>query len=109
VLHREAKRIDADIQNLLDTVRITDTGIKPHLAWIDPADSFNAAIRQRGERLARHRLKVDIDPDLPLLHVDPVLLEQAVGQIIGNAAKYAPPDSDIAIVARADREHVVGD
>ena len=28
-MHREARRLDNDIQNLLDTVQITDTGIKP--------------------------------------------------------------------------------
>jgi K+-sensing histidine kinase KdpD len=106
-MHREAQRLDKDIQNLLDTVRITDSGIKPHVVWTDPADIFAAAIRQRSHRVAAHKLKVDIDPALPLLNIDPVLLEQAVGQIIENAAKYSPAGSDIAIVARAEREHVV--
>jgi two-component system sensor histidine kinase KdpD len=54
-----------------------------------------------------HKLKVDIESALPLLNIDPVLLEQAVGQIIENAAKYSPVGSDIAVVARAEREHVV--
>jgi K+-sensing histidine kinase KdpD len=106
-MRREATRLDADIQNLLDTVRITDTGIKPHFVWTDPADCFNAAIRQRADRLAVHRLKVEIDPELPLLQVDPVLLEQAVGQVIENAAKYSPPNSEIAIVARQQSGDVV--
>jgi len=106
-MHREAQRLDTDIRNLLDTVRITDSGIKPNLVWTDPADIFAAAIRQRSHRVAAHKLKVDIHPALPLLNIDPVLLEQAVGQIIENAAKYSPAGSDIAIVARAEREHVV--
>ena len=50
-MHREAKRLDNDIQNLLDTVRITDTGIKPVLEWTDPTDVITAAIRQRSHRL----------------------------------------------------------
>jgi two-component system sensor histidine kinase KdpD len=106
-MHREAQRLDTDIQNLLDTVRITDSGIKPHLVWTDPAEIFAAAIRQRSHRVAAHKLKVDIHPGLPLLNIDPVLLEQAVGQIIENAAKYSPAGSDIVMVARAEREHVV--
>jgi two-component system sensor histidine kinase KdpD len=106
-MHREAKRLDNDIQNLLDTVRITDSGIKPHVVWTDPADILAAAIRQRSHRVAAHKLKVDIEPALPLLNIDPVLLEQAVGQIIENAAKYSPAGSDITVVARKEREHVV--
>src|ERR1700730_12599037 len=106
-MHREAKRLDSDIQNLLDTVRITDTGIKPHLVWTDPADIFTAAIRQRSHRIAAHKLTVDIDPKLPLVNVDPILLEQAVGQLIENAVKYSPVGSDIAIVARAEHGQVL--
>jgi two-component system, OmpR family, sensor histidine kinase KdpD len=52
-MHREARRLDNDIQNLLDTVRITDTGTKPVLEWTDPTDVITAAIRQRSHRLCR--------------------------------------------------------
>jgi K+-sensing histidine kinase KdpD len=106
-MHREAKRLDTDIQNLLDTVRITDMGIKPHLVLTDPTDIFAAAIRQRSHRVTAHNLTVDIAPDLPLINVDPVLIEQAVGQIIENAAKYSPADTEIAIVGDLEGEDVV--
>jgi len=106
-MHVEAKRLDGDIQNLLDTARITDTGVKPHLVWTDPADMIAAAIRQRSHRIAAHKLNVDVDPKLPLVHVDPVLLEQAVGQLIENAVKYSPVASDITVVARVEEGEVV--
>jgi K+-sensing histidine kinase KdpD len=106
-MHHEAKRLDNDIQNLLDTVRITDAGVKPYLVWTDPADIFAAAIRQRSHRIAAHKLSVDVDPKLPLVNVDPVLLEQAIGQLIENAVKYSPVGSGIAIVARAEDGQVV--
>jgi K+-sensing histidine kinase KdpD len=101
-MHLEAKRLEGDIQNLLDTARITDTGVKPRLVWTDPADILAAAIRQRSHRLATHKLSVDIDPELPLVNVDPVLLEQAVGQLIENAVKYSSGGAGIAITARVE-------
>lgn len=106
-MHQEAKRLDNDIQNLLDTVRITDTGIRPSLAWTDPADILAAAIKQRSHRVAAHRLKVNIDTDLPLVNIDTVLIEQATGQLIENAAKYSPAESEITIAARSEGDHVV--
>jgi two-component system sensor histidine kinase KdpD len=106
-MHLEAKRLDGDIQNLLDTARITDTGLKPHLVWSDPADMVSAAIRQRSHRIAAHKLNVDISPKLPLVHVDPALLEQAIGQLIDNAVKYSPAGSDVALVARTEEGEVV--
>jgi K+-sensing histidine kinase KdpD len=101
-MHHEAERLDNDIQNLLDTVRVTDSGIKPHLAWADLTDVLDAAIRPRQHRIAAHRLTVEVDPKLPLVNLDTVLLEQAVGQLIENAAKYSPAGSDIAVAARAE-------
>jgi two-component system sensor histidine kinase KdpD len=105
-MHREAKRLDSDIQNLLDTVRITDSGIKPVLEWADPADLVTAAIRQRSHRLDGHKLAVDIEEALPLLKLDSGLIEQALGQVIENAGKYSPVGSTIAIRVRAEADEV---
>jgi K+-sensing histidine kinase KdpD len=106
-MHLEAKRLEGDIQNLLDTARITDTGVTPRRVLTDPADILTGAIRQRSHRLASHRLTVEVDPKLALVNVDPVLLEQAIGQLIENAVKYSPVGSGIAIVARIEEGHVV--
>jgi len=39
--------------------------------------------------------------DLPLIHVDPVLVQQALVQIFDNAVKYSPAGSPITLAARA--------
>jgi two-component system sensor histidine kinase KdpD len=106
-MHHEAERLHTDIQNLLDTVRITDAGIRLRREWTDLADILSAAIRQRMRRTAAHRLTVNVDAKLPLVNVDPVLIEQAAGQLIENAAKYSPAGSEIAIVAGIEEGHVV--
>jgi K+-sensing histidine kinase KdpD len=106
-MHLEARRLEGDIQNLLDTARIADTGVKPRLVCTDPADILTAAIRQRSHRLATRKLSVDVAPKLPLVNVDPVLLEQAIGQLIENAVKYSPSGSGIAIAARVKDDEVV--
>jgi K+-sensing histidine kinase KdpD len=106
-MHQEAERLHTDIRNLLDTVRITDAGIRLRMEWTDPADILAAAIRQRVRRTAAHRLTVNVDPELPLVHVDPVLIEQAAGQLIENAAKYSAAGSQIAVAAGIEEGHVV--
>jgi K+-sensing histidine kinase KdpD len=106
-MHNEAERLHTDIRNLLDTVRITDAGIRLHKEWTDLADIVAAAIRQRMRRTGAHRLTVNVDPKLPLVNVDPVLIEQAAGQLIENAAKYSPAGSEIAVAAGIEEGHVV--
>jgi two-component system sensor histidine kinase KdpD len=98
----EAERLNTDIQNLLDASRISSEGIRPHLEWVDPADIVNAALERQKRRLAGHKIVVEVGGDSPLLYVDPVMVEQALGQIINNAATYSDAGSTIAITARSE-------
>jgi two-component system sensor histidine kinase KdpD len=50
---------------------------------------------------------LDLDSNLPIVHVDPAQVEQALVQVLDNAAKYSPVGSPILVAARADGETVV--
>ena len=48
-----------------------------------------------------------MDSNLPFIYVDPVLVEQAFGQIVDNAAKYSPPGSPITVAAKRNGRDLV--
>jgi two-component system, OmpR family, sensor histidine kinase KdpD len=98
-VRHEAERLNDDIQNILDASRITSAGVRPHLQWADVSDIVNAAVERQHRRLASHSLELDVRDELPLVRVDPVLVEQALGQVLDNAAKYSPVESLIRIAA----------
>ena len=75
--------------------------------WSDPTDIVNAALKQKERKLATHRVVLDVARDVPLVHVDTVLIEQALGQLLENAAKYSPPGSDIKVCSRGAEKSVV--
>ena len=102
IVRDEAERLDGSIQKLLDASRISSTGVRAHMAWADPADIVNAAVASQHRALSAHRVVLSLADDLALAYVDPVLVEQALCQIIDNAAKYSPAGSTIRIEA-ADR------
>ncbi len=97
----EATRLNDDIQNLLDATRISSDGVKPHAEWAEAADIINSAIERCRHRFGDRRVGIDLPPDLPLILVDPVLVQQALVQIFDNAAKYSPAGSKIEVIARA--------
>ncbi len=97
----EAERLNNDIQNLLDATRISSDGIKPRIEWADPQDIVNSAIERCRYRLTERHIARDLPADLPLVQVDPVLVQQALVQIFDNAVKYSAPSSQIAVSARA--------
>ncbi len=97
----EAERLNNDIQNLLDASRISSDGVKPHTEWADPADIIHSAIERCRSRLSDRHLVQDLPNDLPLIYVDPVLVQQALVQIFDNAVKYSQSGSQITVSARA--------
>jgi len=106
-VRNEAERLNDDIQNLLDATRISSNGIEPRNEWTDPADIINSAIERCRRRLKDHRLSLDVPPDLPLIHVDSVLVQQALVQMFDNAAKYSAPQSRISVRARVQDGQMV--
>lgn len=107
VVREEADRLNHDIQNLLDATRISSEGIRAKREWIDPADIVNVAIERRARTLAAHKLRVKISDGIPLFQGDPVLFDQAIGQVLSNAAKYSPPHSEIAVDISHENDQIV--
>ena len=107
VVREEAERLNHDIQNLLDATRISSEGIRPKREWIDPADIVNVAIERRVRTLGAHKVRVKIADSIPLFQGDPVLFDQAIGQVLSNAAKYSPPHSEIAVDIGHENDQIV--
>ena len=61
-----------------DATRISSDGIKPHIEWADPADILHSALDRCQHRMSQRKLALDLPQDLPLLRVDPILVQQAL-------------------------------
>src|SRR5262249_28838099 len=106
VVHDEAERLNNDIQNLLDATRISRGQVKARMEWIEPQDIINSALERRRRRLSSHTITVAMDANLPLIYVDPMLVEQAFVQVVDNAAKYSPIGSTINVAAERNGHDV---
>jgi two-component system, OmpR family, sensor histidine kinase KdpD len=107
ILRDEVDRLNNDVQDLLDAALISSKGVRLDCEWIEPADIVNAAVDRRQRLIADHRIHFDIPGELPFIYVDPIMLEQALGQILDNAAKYSQPGSAITIAARTESDSVM--
>lgn len=98
----EAMRLNSDIQNLLDAALITSQGLHSRRDWTDPTDIIDAAVERIRLRYPHRRIELNLSNNLPVLHIDPVLVEQALSQIIANAAKFSSPPSAIEVSANVE-------
>ncbi|HEY0107943.1 MAG TPA: sensor histidine kinase KdpD [Rhizomicrobium sp.] len=96
----EAERLDRFVGNLLDMSRLEAGALGVKVETADVKELVDAARKRLARRLAAHQLGLDIPDDLPAVLVDPLLVEQALVNLLDNAAKYAPPGSAIRIRAR---------
>jgi two-component system sensor histidine kinase KdpD len=94
-IQEEAERLNAFVANLLDMTRLQSGNLRVSSEPLLLAEIVSAAVR----RLERHKRNV---PLIAMhgnceLNADPLLLEQALYNILDNAVKYAAADGDIDI------------
>jgi two-component system sensor histidine kinase KdpD len=106
-ISEEVAELESHIQNLLHATRVSAGGLSPRPEWADPRDVINAAIRRRARRLAAHKVTIAFADDLPLVHLDSGLIEEACGQVLDNAAKYSPSGSNISVGVWAEAGQVI--
>ncbi len=96
-IQEEAERLNRFIANLLDMTRLESGAVEPNMSFIDLGEIVGSTLRRARKLLSNHRVETQIAPDLPMIRIDPVLLEQVFFNLLDNAAKYAPSGSTIRI------------
>jgi two-component system sensor histidine kinase KdpD len=93
----ESERLHRFIANLLDMTRLESGAMEPNCAPHFVGDIAGSALQRSAKILAHHKTEMTVASDLPMVRVDPVLLEQVLFNLLDNAAKYAPENSTIRI------------
>ena len=96
----EALRMNSLVANLLDMARLQAGPVRLRKEWQPLEEVVGSSLKSLGARLGRHPVKTGLAADLPLLEFDAVLIERVLCNLIENAAKYAPPGSEVSIGAR---------
>jgi two-component system, OmpR family, sensor histidine kinase KdpD len=93
----ESERLNRFIANLLDMTKLESGAVSPNVALHDVTEIVGSALRRAGRILSHHTVELELAPDLPMLQLDAVLFEQALFNLLDNAAKYAPAETIIRI------------
>jgi two-component system sensor histidine kinase KdpD len=97
----EAQRMNRLIGNLLDMIRVESGALEVQKEWQPLEEVVGVALIRLEDRLRGHPVQVNLPPDLPLVPLDGVLMEQVFVNLLENAVKYTPPATPIEIAATA--------
>jgi two-component system sensor histidine kinase KdpD len=99
----EVERLTRLFQNILEMARIDAGAIATEARWVHPSEIIAAARDQVEHTMQPHKLKIHVDPDIPV-RLDPRLTATALAHVLENAAQYAPPDTVIDVHASVTDE-----
>jgi two-component system sensor histidine kinase KdpD len=102
----ESERLNRFIANLLDMTKLESGAIVPNTALHDIGEIVGSALRRASKILARHKISLELEAELPMLELDAVLFEQVLFNLLDNAAKYSSADTTISIRSWREQNHV---
>jgi two-component system sensor histidine kinase KdpD len=88
------------VVNLLDMSRLSSGTVNLKKDWHDVNDLIAVALEKTKKALIDHKVAVNSSENLPLVRIDFHLFEQALSNLLLNAATYTPPGTTIEISVR---------
>jgi len=103
----QAREMSEHVAKVLQMTRLEMSAIKLERDWASLSEIVGAVLARLRERMATHRVIVELPDDLPLLRVDATLIEQALGNLLENCAKHTPKGTIVRVRAQRRSAKIV--
>jgi two-component system sensor histidine kinase KdpD len=80
-------------------VRLESGAVAVRREPVPAEEMIGAALQRLGSALEGRTVTTDLPPDLPLVPVDPVLIEQVLVNLVENALRYTPVGTPLQLGA----------
>ena len=90
VIIEEAQRMSDLTIKILDMARLEAGEVVLNKQWYTPEEIIGSAIRRLDKKLKDRKINIVMPEHLALIHVDAVLLQQVLVNLLDNADKYSP-------------------
>ncbi len=102
-----ASRLNRLVANLLDMSRLDAGRLTLKQDWCNISEVIGVAAQRMEGNLLHRPLTIEVAPDLPLVQMDFVLMEQVLVNLLDNACNYSPPNTPITIEAHRQRDKLM--
>ena len=98
-ISKASLRLNQQVENLLNISRLESGHIQPRKDWCDFVELVYDVVKRVEENNPDRKIKISINPDLPLCKLDKGMLDQVLYNLLNNAARHTEPSASINITA----------
>src|SRR5262249_46284766 len=101
-IQEATERLNRLVGNLLNMTRLESGHVKAKLDWCDVADLIQATLKEIERDMGSHMVSISVAPELPLVRMDFVLMQQVLINLLLNVAAHTPTGTPVKIEAKID-------
>jgi two-component system sensor histidine kinase KdpD len=96
------ERLNRLVGKVLDMTRLESGHIKPKFDLSEVSELVLMAEGETRKELMRHKVTMEIAPDLPLMRMDFELMLNALTNLLSNAASHTPAGTEVQLSAKVE-------
>lgn len=97
---KAARRMGAMIEDLVESVRLGAGQVELRRQQVDLCQLLSDLLQRVGSMEEQSRLRLEACDGLPPVWLDPERIERVVTNLVANALRYSPPESEVLVEAR---------
>jgi signal transduction histidine kinase len=98
-INEESDRLTMLVSALLEMSRIQGGALQLQTEWCDLAEIIHTVLDRMQKVTARHQILYDVPMPLPLIQGDFLQLDRVLSNLVENAVKYSPTETEIRVTA----------
>ncbi|TWU06281.1 sensor histidine kinase [Stieleria varia] len=99
-IHDESARLSRLVENLLRLTQLSSGHVEVSKEWFPVEELLGSALGRLEHSLSSRNIRIDLKPSMLMAHCDSVLIEQVFINLLENACRYSPAESEIEIRGR---------
>lgn len=107
MVREQSERLARIVRNVLDMTRVDSESINLNREWQSLEELLGVALEHCDRILGDRNVTISLSEDLPLLHLDGVLFEQLIVNLLENVGRHTPPNARIVIRSQKVEEFVI--
>jgi signal transduction histidine kinase len=108
-IHSGAEVLSSRIEELLDLARFAKGSFIPNKALTNIADYIDEVVMRYRPSInqSKHTMVVEVPANLPLIEIDQSRIEQVLINLLSNATKYSPKNSQIKLLVKIENHYLI--